>query len=90
MTLMNGRKKENIGMNYPNDDVKREEIFEKWKCVVHTRRDCAFFKFIFQRASNENHLILFMSFPAVPAVQPWTCHPEDYHFTQHLTETQGE
>lgn len=31
-----------------------------------------------------------MNFPTVPAVQPWTCHPEDYHFTQHLTETQEE
>ena len=29
-----------------------------------------------------------MSFPTVPAVQAWTCQPED--FTQHLTETQAE
>jgi len=29
--------------------------------------------------------MLFMSFPPAPAVQPWTCHPPDHHFTQHLT-----
>lgn len=34
--------------------------------------------------------MLFMSFPTVPADQAWTCHPEDYHFTQHLTETQRD
>lgn len=55
-------------------------------CRAERERESAFFL----RATNENHLILFMSFPTVPAVQPWSCHPEDYHFTQHLTETQRE
>lgn len=31
-----------------------------------------------------------MSFSTVPAVQLWTCHAEDHHFTQHLTETEEE
>lgn len=53
---------------------------------MQRERESAFFL----RATNENHLILFMSFPTVPAVQPWSYHPEDYHFTQHLTETQRE
>ena len=34
--------------------------------------------------------MLFMSFSTVPAVQPWTCHREDRHFTQHLTEEEEE
>lgn len=26
-----------------------------------------------------------MRSPTVPAVQPWTCHPQDHHLTRHLT-----
>lgn len=70
-----------------NDDVRGEKMTLRAGSESCRERESLLF---FLRATNENHLILFMSFPTVPAVQPWSCHPEDYHFTQHLTETQRE
>lgn len=67
-----------------NDDVRGEKMTLRAgsvSCRERERESLLFFYVLLMKTNIIHEL---------PAVQPWSCHPEDYHFTQHLTETQRE